>query len=82
MPSSLTNRFFAASIALSEVRADRMMIERWQQRKSFSFRGICVWSPESRGVMPPVATPSCNLQRRPYPDNQPAAAGSMSHAGR
>jgi len=31
----LANRFFAASIALSEVRADRTTIERWQQRKSF-----------------------------------------------
>jgi hypothetical protein len=40
MPSSLANRFFAASIALSGVRADRMMIERWQQRKSLSFLGI------------------------------------------
>jgi hypothetical protein len=40
MPSSLANFFFAASIALSEVRADRMTIERWQQRKSFSFLGI------------------------------------------
>ena len=36
----LANFFFAASIALSRVRADRMMIERWQQRKSFSFLGI------------------------------------------
>jgi hypothetical protein len=34
------NRFFAASTALSRVRADRMRIERWQQRKSFSFLGI------------------------------------------
>jgi hypothetical protein len=40
MPSSLANRFFAASIAVSEVRADQMIIERWQQRKSFSFVGI------------------------------------------
>jgi len=40
MPSSLANFLFAASIALSDVRADRMIIERWQQRKSFSFLAI------------------------------------------
>jgi hypothetical protein len=40
MPSSLANRFFPASTARSRLRADRMMIERWQQWKSLSFLGI------------------------------------------
>jgi hypothetical protein len=40
MPSRLANRFFAASTALAGVRAEQMMIERWQHRKSFSFLGI------------------------------------------
>jgi hypothetical protein len=39
-PSSLANRFLAASIALSRLRADRMTIERCQQRKSLPFLGI------------------------------------------
>jgi hypothetical protein len=38
MPSSLANQFFAASTALSGLHAERMMIERWQHRKSFSSR--------------------------------------------
>jgi hypothetical protein len=40
MRSSQANRFFAASIARSGLRADRMRIERWQHRKSLSLRAI------------------------------------------
>jgi hypothetical protein len=40
MPSSAANCFFATSTARSALGADRIMIERWQQWKSFSFLGI------------------------------------------
>jgi hypothetical protein len=39
-PSSPANRFVAASIALPELRADHLTIERWQQRKGLPFLGI------------------------------------------
>jgi hypothetical protein len=40
IPSSLANRFFPASTALSGVRAERIMLDRWQHWKAFRSWGF------------------------------------------